>query len=129
MADISIISDHALYDWVKFYDPVGKHFPEEKMYLERYRGPAIDVGTDLTENIFKSNGEVVHCSTYLFLLPEEVSDEKEVRREFDAMIEYNLAPKAVEDDFGEIGLKETPTFDKYEDGGVEGTPDELMEEL
>ena len=28
MADISIISDHALYDWVKFFDPVGKNFPE-----------------------------------------------------------------------------------------------------
>ena len=30
---ISIIADHAWYDWIKLYDPIGKQFPEENMYL------------------------------------------------------------------------------------------------
>ena len=75
-ANISIIADHEWYDWIKFYDPVGKNFPEEKMYLGRYLGTAIGVGPDLTANILKSNGEVVHSSTYCYILPEEVNDEK-----------------------------------------------------
>ena len=76
MANISIIADHALYDWVKFYDPVGKHFPEEKMYLGRYLVPAIDVGPVIRLNIMKSNCDMVHSSTYQYLLPEEDNDEK-----------------------------------------------------
>ena len=28
MSDISIISDHAWYDWINFYNPVSKQFPE-----------------------------------------------------------------------------------------------------
>ena len=55
MANISIIADHSCYDWIKFYNPVGKEIPEENMYLGHYLGPAIDVGPDLTENILKSN--------------------------------------------------------------------------
>ena len=32
-ANISIISDHAWYDWIKIYDTVGKQCTEEKIYL------------------------------------------------------------------------------------------------
>ena len=91
--DIIIIADHAWYDWIKFYDPVGKQFSAEKMYLGRYLGPSIDVGPALTANILKSNGDMVHCSTYRSLLPEEFNDEKELRRQFNVMIEEKLGPK------------------------------------
>ena len=76
MSDISIIADHALYDQIKFLDPVRKHFPEENMYLGRYLVPDIGVGPALTSNIMKSNCDMVHSSTYCSLLPEEVNDEK-----------------------------------------------------
>ena len=63
-ADISIIADHAWYYWIKFYDPVGKQFPGEKIYTGRYLGPDIDVDPYLTTKILNSNGEVVNFSTY-----------------------------------------------------------------
>ena len=88
-ADISIIADHEWYCWIKFYDPIGKQIPEERIYLGRYLGPAIDVGSAVTENILKSNGELVHCSTYRSLIPEAVNNEKGLRRQFDTMIEKN----------------------------------------
>ena len=94
-ANISIIADHAWYDWIKFYDSVGKKLPEENIYLGPYLGPAIDVGSALTENILKSNDEVVHCSIYRYLLPEEVNNEKEVKRQFNVMDEEKLNPQAV----------------------------------
>ena len=76
MANISFIADHAWYYWINFYDPVGKQFPKEKMYLGRYLGPYIDVVPSLSANILMSNGEVVHHSTYGSLLPEEVNNKK-----------------------------------------------------
>ena len=128
-ADISIIAEHAWYEWIKFYDPVGKTFPEDKTYLGRYLGPAIDIGPALTAKILKSNGEVVYRSTYRSLTPQEMNDEEESRREFDKKIEEKLGPKAVADDFEDMNMEETPVFEKYEDDEVEGTPDEPLEEL
>jgi len=92
-ADISIIAEHAWYEWIKFYDPVGKTFPEDKTYLGRYLGPAIDIGPALTAKILKSNGEVVYRSTYRSLTPQEMNDEGGSRREFDKKIEENLDRK------------------------------------
>ena len=63
MPNISIIVDHAWYDWIKFYDPVGEKFPEEKMYLGRYLVLDIDVGPSLTAKMFNSDGEGVHRYT------------------------------------------------------------------
>ena len=81
-ADISTIAYHAWYDCIKFYDPFGKQFPEEKIYLVQYLGMAIDVGPALTAKVLKSNFEVVHCFTYRYLLLEQVNCEKELRRQF-----------------------------------------------
>ena len=72
---------------------------------------------------------MVHCSTHRSLLPEEVKDEKELRRKFDSIIEEKLDLNAVAKDFGEMSLEETPTFENYEDDSVEGNPDEPPEEL
>ena len=50
-------------------------------------------------------------------------------RQFDAMIEEKLGPKEVANAFGEMGLEETPTFEKYEENSVEGTSNETLKEL
>ena len=42
------------------------------MVLAIYSGPRIDVGPTINSNILKSNGEVVHWSTYQDFLPEEM---------------------------------------------------------
>ena len=108
-ADIIIISDHAWYDWIEFYDPVGKHFPEENIYIGQYLGTATDFASALTANNLQKNGVMVYRFTYCSLLPEENNNKKEIRCQFDVMIEEEkLGPKAIANDFGEIGLEETP---------------------
>ena len=72
---------------------------------------------------------MVHCSTYHSLLPEEFKYEKELRRQFDAIIEEKLSLKGIAKYFGEVYLEETPKFEKYEDDSVEGTPYEPPEKL
>ena len=47
-AEVRIIEYHAWYDWIKFYDSIGNHIPEEKIYLGWYLGPDIYVGPSLT---------------------------------------------------------------------------------
>ena len=42
------------------------------MVLGRYLVPSIDIGPAMTVNILKSNGEVVHRSTYQDFLPEDL---------------------------------------------------------
>ena len=58
-ADISHICEFAWYDWVMFRDNIPT-FPDHKLILGRYLGPATDVGSALTAKILKSNGQVVY---------------------------------------------------------------------
>ena len=53
-ADISHIAEFGWYDWVMFCDNVPS-FPDDKLILGRYLGPAIDTGLTLTAKILKSN--------------------------------------------------------------------------
>ncbi len=46
-ADISHICEFAWYDWVMFRDNIPT-FPDDKLILGRYLGPAIDIGSALT---------------------------------------------------------------------------------
>ena len=41
------------------------------------------------------------------------------------MIEDKLGLKEVAKDFGEMGLEETPTFERYENNSADDMPDEL----
>jgi len=59
-ADISNICEFAWFDWVMFRDNVPT-YPDDKLILGRYLGPAIDVGSAMTMKILKQNGQVV-CS-------------------------------------------------------------------
>jgi hypothetical protein len=47
-ADISHICEFGWYDWVMFRDNVAT-YPDDKLTLGRYLGPATDVGSALTE--------------------------------------------------------------------------------
>ena len=47
-ASISIVTDHSWYDCIKFYDPVGKQLPKEKIYMRYYLVLDIDVSPNLT---------------------------------------------------------------------------------
>ncbi len=61
-ADISHICEFAWFSWVMFKDNIPT-FPEDKLILGRYLGPATDVGSALTAKILKSNGQTVYKST------------------------------------------------------------------
>jgi hypothetical protein len=52
---ISHICEFGWYDWVMFRDNVPT-FPDVKLTLGQYLGPATDVGSALTTKILKSNG-------------------------------------------------------------------------
>jgi hypothetical protein len=71
--DISQVCEFAFYDWVMFCDePVA--FPDANPVIDRYLGPAIDVGPALTAKILKANGEAVYRSTYRHLTDTEVQN-------------------------------------------------------
>jgi len=72
------------YDWVMFRDNVPS-FPDNKLVLGRYLGPATNVGSALTTKILKSNGQTVCRSTLRHLNDEELHCpiQKELHRSFD----------------------------------------------
>ena len=116
-SDISQFCELEWYQWVYFRD-TQVSFPDDKLVLGRYLGPSIDVGPALTAKILKSNGEVVHRSTYRALNQEEIesAEEQAVRKSFDEQIEARLGPSATVKDFDDMGAEETPVHEKYEDG-------------
>ena len=61
-ADISDICEFEFYEWFMFNDSKAT-FPETKFHVVRWLGPAVDVGSNLTYKILKSNGQVVPRST------------------------------------------------------------------
>ena len=64
-ADISQVCKFSFYEWIMFREqPDHARFLDDNPVLERYLGPAIDVGPAMTAKILKSNGEVIHRSTY-----------------------------------------------------------------
>ena len=71
-ADISHICEFAWYDWVMFRDNIPT-FPDDKLILGRYLGPATDIGSALTAKILKANGQVVYRSTLRHLTDEETA--------------------------------------------------------
>ena len=73
-ADISQFCEFGWYDWVMFWDTVPQ-YPDNKMTLGRWLGPAIDVGSALTMKILKRNGNVVHQSIVRHLTDDELHDE------------------------------------------------------
>jgi hypothetical protein len=109
-ADISQICQFGWFDWVMYHDPA--KFPDNKMILGRYLGPAIDVGSMLTCKILLPNGQYVCRSTLRHLNNDERNSEvhKAQRLQFDQAIK-KLGPKAQPIDFDEQNL--TPEHIHY----------------
>jgi hypothetical protein len=113
-ADISHICEFGWYDWVMFRDNVPT-FPDIKLILGRYLGPATDVGSALTAKILKSNGQTVCRSTLRHLNNKEIHCpiHQEMRRVFNESITHHLGPNATKQDFPAEDL--TPDYDFYDD--------------
>ncbi len=90
-ADISHIAEFGWYDWVMFRDNKPS-FPDDKLTLSRYLGPAIDTGLALTAKILKSNGVFVCRSTLRHLTNEEFDSpvQKDMRRKLMSQLSITL---------------------------------------
>jgi hypothetical protein len=110
-ANISHIAEFGWYDWIMFHDNEPS-YPDDKLILGRYLGPAIDTGLALTAKILKSNGVYVCRSTLRHLTDEEIdsSVHKDMRRKFDESIEHHLGPAALPQDFLAEDLTPDPTY-------------------
>jgi hypothetical protein len=101
-ADISQICKFAWYDWVMFCDILNTiAFPDKRLTLGRYLGPAIDIGLALMAKILKQNGQYVCRLTLRHLTPEEILCTVQIaaRVHFDNMIVGHISPKSVPGDF------------------------------
>jgi hypothetical protein len=113
-AHISHITEFGWYDWVMFRDNKPS-FPDDKLILGRYLGPAIDTGSALTAKILKSNGVFVYRSTLWHLTDEELNSPVHIdmRGKFDESIELHLGLAALPQDFPAEDLTPDPTY--YDD--------------
>jgi hypothetical protein len=116
-ADISNICEFAWFDWVMFSDNVPT-YPDDKLILGRYLGPATDVGSAMTMKILKRNGQVVYRSTVRHLNNDEISDDVHIksRHDFDLAITESHGPAATASDFPDDDL--TPEYEDYNYGDV-----------
>ena len=90
-SDISPFVEFEWYQWVMFRD-TGVSYPHDREVLGRYLGPSVDVGPAMTAQILKSNGWVVHRSTYRALTNDEWEEPHQVRKraEFDTDVSKKL---------------------------------------
>jgi hypothetical protein len=97
-ADISHIAEFGWYDWVMYRDIIPS-YPDDKLILGRYLGPATDIGLALTGKILQPNGQFgsVHLD----------------KRQFDESVATNLRPASTAQDFPAKYL--TPDPDHYDD--------------
>ena len=115
-SDITLWAEYGWYDWVYMFDS-GVRFPDDKEVLGRYLGPSLDYTPAMTARILKSNGEVVHRSTFRPLTQEEWDSptEKEKRRQFDEQVEEVLGESVEEQDYADDPDIVTPSYETYED--------------
>ncbi len=124
------IGEFGWYDWVMFRDDV-PIFPDVKLTLGVYLGPATNVGSVLTTKIIKSNGQTVCRSILRHLNNEEIHCpiHQEMCRVFNESITHYLGPNATEQDFPAEDL--TLDYDFYHNnhdldpdhGNLEATPE------
>ncbi len=129
-ANISHICEFGWYDWVMFWDNLPT-FPDVKLILRQYLGPATDIGSALTAKILKSNRQTV-CRSTLWHLTDKKTHcliHLETRRVFDETIASHLKPNTKDQDFLAEDLY--PDFDHYDNdhdldpyhGDLEVTPE------
>ena len=60
--DISSLREFEWFEWVIFFHPK-ETYPDDKMFIGRWLGPGIDVGTAMTYNILSPDSGYVCLST------------------------------------------------------------------
>ena len=128
-ADISQICKFAWYDWVMFRNTVNTiAFPDKRLTLGRYLGPAINIGSALTAKILKQNGQYVCRLTLRHLTPEETLCTVQIAAwlHFDNMIVERIGPKSVPGNFPAEDL--TPEYEHYRGHTIEEDTDNAYEE-
>jgi hypothetical protein len=87
-------------------------YPDDKLILGHYLGPATDTGSALTAKILKSNGVFFCRSTLRHLTDEKLSRyiHKEMRRKFDESIEHHCGPVALPQDFPSEDFTPDPAY-------------------
>ena len=98
-------------------------YPDDKLILGRYLGPATDVGSALTAKILKSNGQFVCRSTLRHLTSEELqcAVHTETRRVFDKNIHDIIGPATMTQDF--LAEDITPEYDAFDPDLFDLDPD------
>ena len=126
--DISHLCEYEWFQWVKYHEPT-LSYPQDKMVIGRYLGPAIDVGSALTHKVLKSNGEFVSRTTVRPWTLQEEADPVDVAdaEAYMVQLKESLGPACIISDFPE--QYHTPENEYYADDdqedGFEGSPDEL----
>jgi hypothetical protein len=110
-ADISHIAEFGWYNWVMFHDNEPS-YPDNKLILGCYLGPAINIGSALMANILKLNGVFVCRFTLRHLTDEELNSSihQEMHCQFDKSIKQHLGPAAVLQDFPTEDLTPDPEY-------------------
>jgi hypothetical protein len=113
-ADVSHIAEFGWYDWVMYRDNTPS-YPDDKLILGRYLGPATDIGSALTTKILQPNGQFVCRSTLRHLTDEELQSSVHLdkRCQFDEFVATHLGPAATVQDFPAENL--TPDPDHFDD--------------
>ena len=128
IANISNICDYECYQWVMLHDqPIT--YPDFMVVPGKYLGLDTDVGSTMTYNILKGNGEYICRNTVRPLVMTELAspEHKEQRKDFYASVKEALGPCANVSDFDSNEL--TPELEKYvnNEDGIEGNTYEVPE--
>ena len=104
-------------------------FPQTKLHVGRWLGPAADLGYALTYKIFKNNAQLVPRSTMRHLTLDKFTkpDHIAMRKSFDDNIIQKIGVPATENDFDKDYL--TLTYGYYDDDHQDGTTDTPPEQL
>jgi hypothetical protein len=116
-ADISPFVECHWYEWVKYWDNYAM-YPDAKEQLGRWLGPSIDTGPAMTAKVLKSNGQLLHLSSYRKLTEEEMANPIELkeRDEWDRQLTKKLGGPVTDADLQSIDIDvPTPEYDLYDD--------------
>ena len=127
--DISSLCEFEWFKWLMFFQPK-ETYPDNKMFIGRWLGPAIDVGTAMTYKILSPDGGYVCRSTLRSWTSNE--EDKPIRMDehvsFMKQLNSCIGHAAK---FSDFPLNDpTPEFEYYADGiedEFEGTSDEIKE--
>ena len=126
--DISPFVECGWCDWVKWFDSRAK-YPAEREVLGRWLGPSVDVGPAMTSKILKSNGQILHLSSFRKLTEDEMQDKGELKRMeiFDNCIKKQLGKSLTFEDLKSVDQDAvTPEYELCADdfeGTQEHAPD------